>query len=207
MVLRRRRPLVLAGLCLVVMVSGCATPEGGEGTGPVASAARSLHPPPAVGQLAPEFSGKDTQGAHHDLSRLRGKVVVLGFISPGIVRRDAWSEDSRRQLVMLRSMDTQYRARGATTVAVDADGTAGDRNNELANNELVNFAIDHDLTFPLLVGAGGNATVASYGVRRAPAVVIIDAQGRVAARWDGVAPAPSMASVLETLCPPLADVP
>jgi hypothetical protein len=36
-----------------------------------------------VGQLAPDFTRQDIQGASHTLSALRGKAVLLAFVGYG----------------------------------------------------------------------------------------------------------------------------
>ena len=36
-----------------------------------------------VGQAAPQFTAVDTNGMMHDLSKLKGKYVILEWVNPG----------------------------------------------------------------------------------------------------------------------------
>jgi peroxiredoxin len=146
---------------------------------------------------APEVSGQAVRGGEQRLSSLRGKVVVLGFVSTGIAGTGPGVDRSKGQLVVLRSMSTQYQPCGATTLVIDADGTGDDR-----HDELVNFTYDRNLPFPLLAGRPAAEAAAEYGVRQVPTVAVIGRDGRIAHRWDGSAPPAQLAAVLKQLCAP-----
>jgi peroxiredoxin len=199
----RTRPILavvvtaVVALLLVVALTRPAD-EGSRPPSPSpAAAAGSPSPPPAVGAPAPEVSGQAVRGGEQRLSTLRGRVVVLGFVSTGIAGTGPGADRSKSQLVVLRSMSTQYQPRGATTLVIDAEGTGDDR-----HDELVNYTYDTNLPFPLLAGQSAAKAAAGYGVRQVPTVVVIDRSGRIAHRWDGYAPPAQLAAVLEQLCDP-----
>lgn len=183
-------------ITLGLAVCACAFPDA-ERAG---SASGAVQPSriPREGAPAPEVVAVDVLGHTHRLSRLRDHVVVLGFLSPGITAQDDASERSSSQLVKLRSMVTQYSARGVAIMAVDADGTDHDH-----HDDLVNYVADRALPGPLLVGVGAAAATDAYAVTVVPTVVVIDREGRIVRRWSGLAPSQELAGALEQVARPV----
>ena len=199
--MRTRRVLttaivLAATVVLVVTVTRSSEQRSNPPPSPQASAGWTPGPP-GIGTPAPEVSGQAVQGGEQRLSTLLGKVVVLGFVSTGIAGTGPAAEKSKGQLVVLRSMSTQYQPRGATTLVIDAEGTGDNR-----HDELVNLTYDTNLPFPLLAGQPAAKAAAAYGARQVPTVVVIDRSGGIAHRWDGYAPPAQLAAVLEQLCDP-----
>jgi len=188
--------LILAATVVLVVTMTRSTEQGSTPPPPQASAGRTSAPP-GIGTPAPEVSGQAVRGGEQRLSTLLGKVVVLGFVSPGVRSGGPATQQSRRQMVVLRSMSTQYRSRGATTMLIDADGTGDD-----LRDELVNFTYDNDVPFPLLGGEDAIKAIADFGVRAVPSVILVGRDGRIAHRWDRFVPPAEFAAALEQLCGP-----
>jgi hypothetical protein len=135
--------------------------------------------------LAPDFIFDYGDGRSDRLSSLRGRLVLLSVIdsrehsTDGIENPDL----SRRLLVFIQSVRNQYSARGLTVVLVD--GSSGDESD--SRNRLVNFRFDHDLVGnPMLIGDAGRRVVREYGVRSLPTTLLIDREGRINSRWEGL---------------------
>jgi peroxiredoxin len=189
--------LILAATVVLVVTMTRSTEQGSTPPPPQASAGWTPAPP-EIGTPAPEVSGQAVRGGEQRLSTLLGKVVVLGFVSPGVRSGGPATQQSKRQLVVLRSMSTQYRSRGATTMLIDADGTGDD-----LHDELVNFTYDNDVPFPLLGGEDAIKAIAGFGVHAVPSVILVGRDGRIAHRWDRFVPPAELAAALEQLCDPV----
>jgi len=134
---------------------------------------------------APEFMFEYADGGVDHLSSLRGKPVLLSFIDTREHATDrADNPDmSRRLLVFIQSMRNQYSAWGLTVALVDGSLPTG----EEARDRLVNFRFDHDLIgTPMLSGDAGRHAMREFRVRSLPTTFLIDPQGRVNSRWEGL---------------------
>ena len=146
-------------------------------------------PPTATAEsaptLAPDFIFDYGDGRSGRLSSLRGRLVLLSFIdsrehsTEGIENPDL----SRRLLVFIQSIRNQYSAGGLTAVLVDGSSADGSE----SRDRLVNFRFDHDLVgTPMLTGDAGRRVVREYGVRSLPTTLLIDREGRINSRWEGL---------------------
>ncbi|MCC6426111.1 MAG: peroxiredoxin [Phycisphaerales bacterium] len=143
-------------------------------------------PPIEVGQLAPEFALKDQSGKTRSLSDYRGRIVVIYF----------YPEDDTP---LCTTQACQFRDHHPDFVKVKAailGVSPQDVESHLA------FARHHALPFPLLAdvpdASGSPGMCVRYGVWREKnmygkkvvgmvrTTYLIDAQGRVARRWDSV---------------------
>jgi peroxiredoxin Q/BCP len=121
-----------------------------------------------VGERAPDFSLKDTEGAEWRLSDRRGKVVVLLFY-PGDE-----TPVCTKQLCSVRDNWEEYAATGAEVLGISTDTVESHRS----------FTEHHSLPLRLLSDMGGLVSKA-YGAqswlpnRSARAVIVIDAEGIV----------------------------
>jgi peroxiredoxin Q/BCP len=119
-----------------------------------------------VGERAPDFTLKDTEGAEWRLSDQRGKVVVLLFY-PGDE-----TPVCTRQMCSVRDNWEDYAATGAEVIGISTDTVESHRS----------FAEHHSLPLRLLSDAGGEVSKAYSAVswlpnRSARAVFVIDAEG------------------------------
>jgi hypothetical protein len=154
----------------------------------VLTASRKIVPPSATAESAPTFAPDFIfdygDGRSGRLSSLRGRLVLLSFIdsrehsTDGIENPDL----SRRLLVFIQSIRNQYSTGGLTAVLVDgsADGSE-------SRDRLVNFRFDRDLVgTPMLTGDAGRRVVREYDVRSLPTTLLIDREGRINSRWEGL---------------------
>jgi peroxiredoxin len=132
-----------------------------------------------VGTLAPELAGEAVRGDHVNLMRLHGHVVLLSFVD---LRADTNGDDrSRRQIVFLRSMQTQHRRFGLRAILVD---TA-----RQSPNELLNDTYDWNLDPQIAVLPDDGTLARRFGVHEAPTTFLIGRRGVVRKRWNGFAAA------------------
>ena len=106
-----------------------------------------------------------------DITALRGKVVVLNF----------WSPDCPpciQELPDLERLYQTYRARGLVVVGIATPGSSRSRS-------LAAAAMAH-VTYPLSVDQSGTLTRAVGGIMVTPTQVIIDREGRVIDKYQGV---------------------
>jgi thioredoxin-dependent peroxiredoxin len=151
------------------------------------------------GQAAPAFEMPDQSGRRHSLAGYRGKALVLYFYpkddTPGCTKEACGFRDSL----------AEFERRGAVVAGVSPDGPKSHEQ----------FAGKFGLKFSLLADvpdkAGTPRVCNAYGVwqekesfgTRSMGVVrttyLIDAQGRVARRWDRVRVDAHVDEVLEAL--------
>jgi thioredoxin-dependent peroxiredoxin len=122
-----------------------------------------------VGNEAPDFTLKDSNGEDWRLSDHRGRTVVLLFY-PG--------DDTpvcTKQLCSVRDHWSEYQATGAEVVGISTDSAASHKS----------FADKYELTLNLLADVDGVAAE-KYGMlswlpgRAARGVVVIDKNGKIA---------------------------
>lgn len=117
--------------------------------------------------------------------------VVVSFLDPP-------EASSRSQIVVLRSMATQYTATGLTVVVADATGKA-------TTDSLTNYSHDWNLgTAGVKVAAPAAAAslTAAYQVTAAPDTVLLSAEGVIVQRWQGqIATAQDLALAIQRLLP------
>jgi thioredoxin-dependent peroxiredoxin len=122
-----------------------------------------------IGDKAPDFTLKDSNGESWSLSDHRGKTVVLLFY-PGDN-----TPVCTKQLCSVRDNWSQYQATGAEVVGISTDSVASHKG----------FADRYELTLKLLSDERGEV-VEKYGAkswlpgRSARAVVVIDKNGKIA---------------------------
>lgn len=157
-----------------------------------------------VGSKAPAFSLKDQRGTTHTLSDYRGKPLVLYFYpkddTPGCTT----------QACDFRDLFPRFEGAGIPVLGVSPD--------DVASHEA--FAAKFDLPFPLLADVPGPDGVPpvcdAYGVWQEKSMYgrsymgvqrttyLIDAQGRIAQRWDRVKVPGHVEAVLAALQQPAA---
>ena len=168
-----RRLIVAAGvLVLGGVLAGCGR-SGGEavttasGTD-ISTLGLSVFAPSDRPEL-PTVSGVTVDGGYLDLSSLRGKVVVLNAWA-------SWCEPCKEELPVLVSLATAQR--DVVFVGLDVK----DQPDE-ANAMITKYAIP----YPSIVDRGASIllTIPTVPPEAVPSTVVIDKQGRVAARVIG----------------------
>ena len=140
-------------------------------------------------EIAPALAGPSVRGGDVNLARLRGHVVLLSFLD---LRADtSQNEESRSQVVFLRSMRTQHTRFGLRIILVD---TA-----RQSRNELVNDTYDWNLDPAIAVLADDGTLTRRFGVHRAPTTFLIGRNGVVRRRWDGFAAAAQLDLAIRAL--------
>jgi hypothetical protein len=119
------------------------------------------------------------------LSAISSNAVLLSFIDTS--EQSTGGPDnpdmSRRLLVFIRSMRTQYSSDALAVVLVDGSDSSKSDDGE----RLVNFRYDNELIdTPMLVGTAGMRAMRELGVRCLPTTFLIDRDAQVTARWEGL---------------------
>jgi peroxiredoxin len=143
--------------------------------------------------FAPDVDLDAIQGGVYNPAQFKGRAVLLSFLDTD--SRPYWGFEgrdlSRSQSVFLHSMMEQYGARGLTVLAVDTGGLLSGEPSE--RQDLVNLVQSWRLEdIPLMEDPLG-AAAQQLDVSQTPTTVLIGADGRLKARWDGFAPAPALA--------------
>ena len=193
-----RRP-VAAGLAAVLAtlsltLSACAdagpgvsTDSGaGSQTGFVAGDGSIVVLEPEQRQAAPSISGPTLEGGAYATADHLGEVQVLNVWA-------SWCAPCRAEAPDLVEVAGEYADRGVQFVGLNT------RDSDVAAKAFVErFAI----TYPNLVDADGRLQLAfrdTLPPQAIPSTVVLDRQGRVAARILGVASASSLRGVLDTV--------
>ena len=118
----------------------------------------------AADSAAPSFVLSDLSGEAVALESVRGDPVLLNFWA-------TWCEPCRVELPQLQSLSTDCLA--VVGIAVNS-GSA---------EQVATFARSRGLRYPILMA--DRQVLADYGVDVIPRSVLVDAQGRETARWEG----------------------
>jgi len=136
-----------------------------------AGGAREQKASPLVGQVAPDFSLKDLEGAEVKLSSLRGKVVVIDFWA-------TWCPPCVRSLPVLIEATKAFQDQGVVFYAINAREDAA---------KIQEFLKSKELNLPTLLDADGSV-MKLYGVQSIPQSVVIDKEGIIRGVHVGFSP-------------------
>lgn len=151
-------PLLLALVCPAVQ--------------PAAQAQDDILIPQEKRVAARKFALRDLDGKKRQLTDLKGKVVVVNFWA-------TWCGPCREEMPAFTKVYAEYRDRGVEVV-----GAANEEQTSRAN--VAAFVTRLGIRFPIWLEASPDHMEA-FGVGpELPATVIVDQQGRVAARIRGV---------------------
>lgn len=189
--LRRGLPGGRAVVCAVVgaclTLTACGSGGAGSGAGYLPGDGSSATYAPAERKAAPALSGTTLEGKPLALADFRGKVVVLNFWG-------SWCPPCRLESPFLQAMATDYAARGVQFVGLDLRDDADSARAFLQNigSTYPNLFDGPDSSLVLLF----NGIVPADAI---PSTLIVDRQGRVAARIIGPTTRPRLAALLDPL--------
>ena len=115
-----------------------------------------------IGQSAPDFTLKSTQGINLKLAEQRGQIIVINFWA-------SWCGPCRKEMPVLQTFHSKYKSLGVSVWGVNV---------EQENQAGRDFLADLDLSFPIFFDSS-NKISASYQVEAMPTTVIVDRSGKV----------------------------
>lgn len=121
-----------------------------------------------LGAAAPDFERADLAGNRIQLSGYHGKLVLLNFWA-------SWCSPCLREMPRLSAWQLKYGAAGLQVLGISMDDEAAPVRRLLSR---------HPLAYPVLMG---DAKLGEEfgGVLGLPCSILIDAQGRIVARYQG----------------------
>ena len=189
---RRAATLAAAALAGVALLSGCSADTagepvnsgGGNGQGYVAGDGRVTVVPAAEREAAPEVSGDTLDGGTWSLADQQGKIVVLNVWA-------SWCPPCRAEMPGLQRLSERYADQGVTFAGLDT------RDTEAAASA---FIENVGVTYPNVVDPDGRLLLAFRGTlppQAIPSTLIVDDEGRIAARVIGPITEPRLAALLD----------
>ncbi|HEY4152221.1 MAG TPA: TlpA disulfide reductase family protein [Pseudolysinimonas sp.] len=190
--MNRLTPIALIAVVASLALAGCAANDNlatdynsGDATGNYVSPDGTTK---TIAQAdrgsAVTWSGTTDAGTKVSSSDYAGKVVVLNF----------WYADCppcRLEAPDLENLNQQYSSQGVVFLGVNTTNTAA---------TAISFEKSHGVTYPSILDAvNGSVTVAFAGKispTAVPTTLIIDAKGRVAARFTGLITSPSLVGTI-----------
>ena len=130
---------------------------------------------------------RDLDGKKRQLSDLKGKVVIVNFWA-------TWCGPCRQEMPAFTKVYAEYRDRGVEMV-----GAANEERS--AKDNVTAFVTSLGIQFPIWLEASADHMDA-FGVGpELPATVVVDSQGRLAARIKGVTDEVQLRALIERLLP------
>ena len=133
---------------------------------------KPLPPPLIVGSTAPVFSATDTAGAAHT-APVAGSPTIIQFWA-------SWCPYCRKDLELMRSLNTDFAPRGLKIIAVSIDQDL---------EKLSAFLKDNPLPYTVIPLRGqpdqGQAIAEMYEVQGVPAYYVVDAKGVIVQTSSG----------------------
>ena len=187
----RTRALAATALVAAALLAGCSSGGSAANDGSagfVAGDGSVQLLAPGSRSAAPALSGTTLTGAHLDVGSLRGKVVVLNYWA-------SWCSPCREEAAALQRAYDSTHAKGVAFVGVVAGGK------DSVQNALA-FTKRFDVPYPSIYD-GDNAVVLALAGTLPPAAVpstlVLDKQGRVAARTLGPVDYSGLLGMIEPL--------
>ncbi len=151
-------------------------------TGAAALPSAARQEPSLVGKPAPAFSLRDLSGKPLKLADFRGKVVLVDFWA-------TWCVPCRVEIPHFIALQKKYASQGFTLIGISMDDTA----------EPVPAVVKkYGINYPVAVG---DAALAERfgGVLGLPVAIVIDRNGVIRERYDGVTSADTFEKVVVSL--------
>jgi thiol-disulfide isomerase/thioredoxin len=123
------------------------------------------------GNGAAQFSLRDTHGNTQEISKYKGKIVVLNFWA-------TWCTSCRHEMPLLAEMQKKYEDKGVVVLGASVD-------DEKSQPLIQPFAESNKIPFPLLVGATSDQMTRLQLGESIPATAFFDADGKLIGRVLG----------------------
>ncbi len=127
---------------------------------------------PPQTMIAPEFSAEDMDGNRISLSSQRGKVVLLNLWA-------TWCPPCRAEMPSMENLYQKLKDRNFTILAISTPTPPRE-----TREKIVDYINDNGYTFPVLIDDSREISY-QYGSGSIPTSWIIDADGKVLARFVG----------------------
>ena len=125
--------------------------------------------PIKVNYPVPELTLTDTQGVSHSLADFRGQVVLINLWA-------TWCIPCTKEMPTLQSFYNKHKDRGFVILAIN-DGDP--------KPDVLQFAKDYGLTFPIWLDPTYIATEQAFKTMNLPSSFVIDRDGTVQLMWVG----------------------
>ena len=163
--MRKYIPIYLLGLGIILIASSIYLVTRDTSTAPTELSAV----PVQVNFSSPELTLIDIQGSTHSLSDFQGEVVLVNLWA-------TWCPPCKAEMPTLQAYHNKYEDEGFTVIAInDGDPTS----------DVLQFAKDYKLTFPVWLDPTYSATEQAFKTLNLPSSFIIDRQGTVRLSWVG----------------------
>lgn len=127
---------------------------------------------PPQTMVAPEFSAENMDGKQVSLSSQKGKVILLNLWA-------TWCPPCRAEMPSMEKLYQKLKNKNFTILAVSTPTPPRE-----TREKIVNFINDNGYTFPVLIDDSKEISF-QYGSGSIPTSWIIDADGKVIARFVG----------------------
>jgi cytochrome c biogenesis protein CcmG/thiol:disulfide interchange protein DsbE len=162
-------PLVIAGVGLILLgvAAFALLPKAAASLEAQTDQISSI--PIEVNYNAPELSLTDIAGTPASLADYRGQVVLVNLWA-------TWCPPCKKEMPTLQAYYETYRADGFAVIAINDGDPAGD---------VVQFAKDYQLTFPVWLDPKYVATEKAFKSMSLPSSYVIDRAGVIRLQWVG----------------------
>jgi thiol-disulfide isomerase/thioredoxin len=175
----RALPFLLAAVAATLLIAGCGRDQ------PASALLGAQTFAPAEREPLPPLSGPTLDGGTLDIASLRGKVVVLNAWA-------SWCTPCRAEIPAFVALAKSSAASDVAVVGLDVqDDDAAARD----------FAADFAMTYPSIVDTAGSvlSTIPGVPPSAIPSTVVLDRDGRIAARIIGGADATELDQIVTDL--------
>lgn len=185
------RLLAAAGTAIVLLLAGCGSPSedaSAADSGFVAGDGSIVVLPESQRAPAPDLVGETLDGGTFRLADHRGEVVVLNVWA-------SWCAPCRAEAPGLAALSAEYADTGVQFVGLDT------RDSDVSARA---FAQRFGITYPNVIDRDGQLQLLfgdSLPPQAIPSTLVIDPQGRVAARALGKVSESSLRAMVEPLLP------
>ena len=125
--------------------------------------------PVQVNYPSPVLTLKDIEGISHSLADYQGQIVLINLWA-------TWCIPCREEMPALQSFYNKYKDSGFVVIGIN-DGDP--------EHDVLQFAQDYDLTFPIWLDPTYIATEQAFKTMNLPSSFVIDRDGTVQLMWVG----------------------